>query len=62
VRRTLITEVHVTAGQPKFWDGVPGGVDSDDTGRFIRRDSIFGRWVGSDPGAEFPPQTGRYHL
>jgi putative glutathione S-transferase len=45
-----------------FWKGVPGGVDSDDAGRFVRRDSIFRRWVGTDPGAEFPPEPGRYHL
>ena len=45
-----------------FWNGVPGGVDSDDAGRFIRRDSIFRRWVTGDPDAEFPAEPGRYHL
>ena len=45
-----------------FWKGVPGGVDSDDSGRFVRRDSIFRRWVSTDAGAEFPAEPGRYHL
>jgi glutathionyl-hydroquinone reductase len=45
-----------------FWKGVPGGVDSDDSGRFVRRDSIFRRWVSNDAGAEFPAEPGRYHL
>ena len=45
-----------------FWKGVPGGVDSEDDGTFIRRDSIFRRWVSSDPGAELPAEPGRYHL
>ena len=45
-----------------FWNGVPGGVDSDDAGRFVRRDSIFRRWVTSDPDAAFPAESGRYHL
>ena len=45
-----------------FWKGVPGGVDSDDSGRFIRRDSIFRRWVSDEEGAEFPAEPGRYHL
>ena len=45
-----------------FWKGVPGGVDSDDSGRFIRRDSIFRRWVSDELGADFPAEPGRYHL
>ncbi len=45
-----------------FWKGVPGGVDSDDAGRFVRRDSIFRRWVTNGPDAEFPAEPGRYHL
>ncbi len=45
-----------------FWKGVPGGVDSDDSGRFVRRDSIFRRWVSNDAEAEFPAEPGRYHL
>ena len=45
-----------------FWKGVPGGVDSDDSGRFVRRDSIFRRWVSNDADAEFPAEPGRYHL
>src|ERR1700754_901871 len=45
-----------------FWKGVPGGVDSDDSGRFVRRDSIFRRWVSRDADAEFPAEPGRYHL
>lgn len=45
-----------------FWKGVPGGVDSDESGHFIRRDSIFRRWVSNEPGAEFPAEPGRYHL
>ena len=45
-----------------FWKGVPGGVDSDDSGRFVRRESIFRRWVSNDAGAEFPAEPGRYQL
>ena len=45
-----------------FWNGVPGGVDSDEAGRFVRRESIFRRWVTSDPAGEFPAAPGRYHL
>jgi glutathionyl-hydroquinone reductase len=41
-----------------FWKGVPGGVDSDDSGRFIRRDSIFRRWVSNEAAAEFPAEPG----
>jgi len=45
-----------------FWKGVPGGVDSDNSGRFVRRDSVFRRWVSNDGGAEFLAEPGRYHL
>ncbi len=31
-------------------------------GEFVRQESRFRRWVSSEPGAEFPPQAGRYHL
>jgi putative glutathione S-transferase len=31
-----------------------------DDGRFVRRESVFRRWVTA--GGEFPPQAGRYHL
>ena len=41
---------------------VPGGIDSDDTGRFIRRQSAFRRWVSTDGEGEFPAEAGRYHL
>jgi glutathionyl-hydroquinone reductase len=45
-----------------FWEGVPGGVDSDERGRFVRRESAFRRRVSNEPGAEFPAEPGRYHL
>ncbi len=41
---------------------VPGGIDSDESGRFIRRQSVFRRWVTNGPDAEFPAEPGRYHL
>jgi putative glutathione S-transferase len=32
------------------------------TGKFIRGASSFRNAVSSKPGAEFPPEKGRYHL
>jgi putative glutathione S-transferase len=31
-------------------------------GEFVRQPSRFRGWVSAEPGAEFPVQTGRYHL
>jgi glutathionyl-hydroquinone reductase len=38
------------------------GRESADDGSWRRQDSQFRRWVSGEPGAEFPPQSGRYHL
>jgi glutathionyl-hydroquinone reductase len=38
------------------------GRESAEDGSFQRQESRFRRWVSADPGAEFPPVTGRYHL
>jgi putative glutathione S-transferase len=38
------------------------GRESADDGSFRRQESQFRRWVSDEPGAEFPPQAGRYHL
>lgn len=37
-------------------------IPTDNRGAFVRRDSVFRRWVSADPGAEFVPEAGRYHL
>ncbi len=36
--------------------------ETDTDGRFVRQQSAFRRWVKDEPGAEFPPEAGRYHL
>ncbi len=36
--------------------------ETDTGGRFVRQQSAFRRWVSDEPGAEFPPEAGRYHL
>ncbi|MDQ8043113.1 MAG: glutathione S-transferase family protein [Solirubrobacteraceae bacterium] len=36
--------------------------ETDDDGNFVRQQSAFRRWVSDEPGAEFPPEAGRYHL
>jgi putative glutathione S-transferase len=38
------------------------GREGADDGSFRRQESQFRRWVSDEPGAEFPPQAGRYHL
>ena len=38
------------------------GREVADDGRFVRRESLFRRWVTDDPAATFPLQVGRYHL
>jgi glutathionyl-hydroquinone reductase len=38
------------------------GRESADDGSFRRQESQFRQWVSADPGAEFPPVAGRYHL
>ena len=38
------------------------GRESADDGSWRRQESQFRRWVTDDPGAEFPPEAGRYHL
>ena len=35
---------------------------ADKTGEFKRGQSQFRNWVSKKPGAEFPPEKGRYHL
>ncbi len=35
---------------------------TDADGAFIRRDSVFRRWVTADGSSEFPAESGRYHL
>ncbi|KAF2083582.1 hypothetical protein K490DRAFT_76450 [Saccharata proteae CBS 121410] len=34
----------------------------DKTGEFKRQQSVFRSWISNEPGAEFPPEKGRYHL
>lgn len=34
----------------------------DEKGNFQRRDAAWRNWISSEPGAEFPPEAGRYHL
>lgn len=36
--------------------------ETDTGGRFVRQQSAFRRAVEDTPGAEFPPEAGRYHL
>jgi putative glutathione S-transferase len=38
------------------------GRESSGDGSFRRQESQFRRWVSAEPGAEFAPQAGRYHL
>jgi glutathionyl-hydroquinone reductase len=38
------------------------GREGADDGSFRRQESQFRQWVSGDPGAEFPPEAGRYHL
>ena len=35
---------------------------NDKSGEFKRQTSAFRSWVSREPGAEFPPEAGRYHL
>ncbi|KAI5377161.1 hypothetical protein J4E82_003953 [Alternaria postmessia] len=34
----------------------------DKSGEFKRQTSVFRNWIQNKPGAEFPPEKGRYHL
>ena len=34
----------------------------NEDGAFVRRDSVFRRWVTADGSGEFPAEAGRYHL
>jgi putative glutathione S-transferase len=34
----------------------------DKSGEFKRQTSVFRNWISKEPGAEFPPEKGRYHL
>lgn len=36
--------------------------ETDTEGRFVRQQQPFRRWVKDEPGAEFAPSAGRYHL
>lgn len=31
-------------------------------GAFVRKDSVWRNWISTEPGAQFPPEAGRYHL
>ncbi|PLN82094.1 glutathione S-transferase [Aspergillus taichungensis] len=35
---------------------------NDKSGEFKRQESSFRNWISTEPGAEFPPEKGRYHL
>ncbi|EKG16962.1 hypothetical protein MPH_05787 [Macrophomina phaseolina MS6] len=39
----------------------PGKV-TNEAGELQRPPSVFRNWVSREPGAEFPPENGRYHL
>ncbi|MDO9353751.1 MAG: glutathione S-transferase family protein [Solirubrobacteraceae bacterium] len=43
-------------------DAAPFKAEADDDGNFVRQQSAFRRFVSREPGAEFPPEAGRYHL
>ncbi|KAH7049302.1 glutathione S-transferase [Macrophomina phaseolina] len=43
---------------PSKW---PGKV-TNEAGELQRPPSVFRNWVSREPGAEFPPENGRYHL
>ncbi|KAH8889759.1 ubiquitin-activating enzyme E1 [Thozetella sp. PMI_491] len=47
------------AEERKITDWVAKG---DKTGEFKRQQSSFRNWISRAPGAEFPPEKGRYHL
>ncbi|HZC36974.1 MAG TPA: glutathione S-transferase family protein [Chthoniobacterales bacterium] len=36
--------------------------EQSETGEFVRQEDAFRKWITEDPGAEFPPTSGRYHL
>ncbi|XRM45087.1 S-glutathionyl-(chloro)hydroquinone reductase [Aspergillus tubingensis] len=35
---------------------------NDKSGEFKRQTSVFRNWISREPGAQFPPEKGRYHL
>lgn len=35
---------------------------NDKSGEFKRQQSAFRNWISREPGAQFPPEKGRYHL
>ncbi|GKZ17950.1 S-glutathionyl-(chloro)hydroquinone reductase [Aspergillus brasiliensis] len=35
---------------------------NDKSGEFKRQASVFRNWISREPGAQFPPEKGRYHL
>lgn len=35
---------------------------SDKSGEFKRQQSVFRSFISREPGAQFPPEKGRYHL
>ncbi|KOS22832.1 Glutathione S-transferase omega-like 2 [Escovopsis weberi] len=57
----LLTRVTlaVQSAAGKITDWVKKG---DTSGEYKRQTSSFRRWISSEPGAEFPPEKGRYHL
>jgi putative glutathione S-transferase len=46
----------------KWLDTAPAAEEIGDDGRFRRIESPVREWVSPDPGAEFPAESGRYHL
>ncbi|KAJ5458057.1 Glutathione S-transferase/chloride channelC-terminal [Penicillium sp. IBT 31633x] len=48
-----------TGNSGKITDWVNPG---DKSGEFKRQTSVFRNWISREPGAQFPPEKGRYHL
>ncbi|KAI1635047.1 glutathione S-transferase [Biscogniauxia mediterranea] len=44
---------------PKITEWV---IPGDKSGEFKRPESSFRNWISKEPGAQFPPEKGRYHL
>jgi len=43
------------------WEASPQ-IASDQSGHFVRVDSVFRDWIQKDPNSEYPAQANRYHL
>jgi putative glutathione S-transferase len=46
----------------KWLDTAPAAEEIGEDGRFRRIESPLRNWISPEPGAEFPPEAGRYHL